>query len=74
MISSWWSWALCVLGSAGLLVVGRKYWWGWLVLLANEILWVVYGWKTSQYGFIVAAMIYGAVYIHNMSHWKRSHV
>lgn len=74
MISVWWSWGLCLLGSAGLVVVGRKYWWGWLVLLANEILWVVYGWMTGQYGFILAAIIYGAVYLHNINHWRRVNV
>lgn len=74
MIDSWWSWALCIFGSAGLLVVGKKYWWGWLVLLANETLWIAYGWKTGQYGFIVAAIIYGAVYINNLTKWRTEHV
>lgn len=34
----------------------------------NECLWLTYGWTTKQYGFVFAALVYGAV---NALHgWK----
>ena len=40
--------------------------------MANETLWIIYGWVTKQYGFIAAAIIYGTVYILNMRKWRKS--
>jgi uncharacterized membrane protein len=57
-------------GSIGLLTVGRKVWWGWMVLIINEWLWVIYAVNTKQYGFIVAAAIYGTVYTINIMRWR----
>lgn len=60
-----WSWILGVLGVTGLLIAGSKIWWGWLINLANEILWIVYALSTHQYGFILMAVAYGIVYARN---------
>lgn len=70
MIPQWWSWLLMTVGSIGLLTVGRKVWWGWMVLIINEWLWVIYAVNTKQYGFIVAAAIYGTVYTINIMRWR----
>jgi hypothetical protein len=69
-MNPYWSWGLCVIGTVGLLMAGRRHWWAWLILLFNEAIWIVYGWVTKQYGFIAAAIIYGCVYLHNMKKWK----
>lgn len=69
MINPIWSWTLCIVGTVGLFMAGRKYWWAWLILLFNELLWIVYGWTTGQYGFILAAILYGVAYVHNMTRW-----
>ena len=65
-----WSWILMTVGAFGLFTVGRKVWWGWMVLIVNEWLWVIYAVNTKQYGFIVAAIIYGTVYVNNILKWK----
>lgn len=70
MTPQWWSWVLMVVGAFGLFTVGRKVWWGWMVLIVNEWLWVIYAVNTRQYGFIVAAFIYGTVYVNNILKWK----
>jgi hypothetical protein len=65
-----WSWALAAIGVAGTFFVGQKAIWGWIVLMVSEVMWVVYAVHTEQYGFIVAAIAYGAVYIKSYLHWK----
>jgi nicotinamide riboside transporter PnuC len=66
-----WSWGLTLVGIAGIFVVGQKTIWGWWVLLFNECLWIIYAIQTEQYGFIVAAIAYAAVYIKSYFGWKR---
>ena len=68
-----WSWVLGTLGVTGLLIAGNRVWWGWLINLANEILWVVYAVKTKQYGFILMAGVYALVYARNARNgWKHN--
>jgi hypothetical protein len=65
-----WSWGLTVVGIAGIFLVGQKTIWGWWVLLLNESLWVIYALNTEQYGFIVAAIAYGVVYVKSYLGWR----
>lgn len=60
-----WSWILGILGVTGLWIAGRQVWWGWLINLVNEVLWISYAIATQQYGFILMAICYGAVYLRN---------
>jgi hypothetical protein len=69
-----WSWVLAVIGVAGIYFVGRKTIWGWLILCANEVLWITYAIITKQYGFIFSAIAYAAVYIKSFIHWKNDEV
>jgi hypothetical protein len=64
-----WSWVLAVVGITGIFFVGRKTVWGWLVLMVNECLWVAYALQTRQYGFILASIGYGAVYVRSFLKW-----
>lgn len=66
-----WSWVLAAIGVAGIFLVGRKTIWGWLILCVNECLWIAYALATDQYGFIVSAIAYAAVYIKSYRHWRR---
>jgi hypothetical protein len=70
----YWSWVLAVVGVAGIYFVGRRTLWGWFVLLFNEIVWVAYAIVTEQYGFIVSAVAYAAVYIKSYLHWRKDTV
>lgn len=67
----WWSWLLMAFGVLGLWLAGRKNTWGWFVGAAAQVLWVVYGAVSSQYGFIVSACVYFAVYVRNFVRWRR---
>ena len=66
-----WSYILAASGVTGIFFVGRKTIWGWLVLLINECLWIVYAVTTKQYGFIFAAIAYAIVYIKSYLLWRR---
>lgn len=66
-----WSWVLAVVGVTGIFLVGRKTIWGWLVLLVNETIWIIYAITTKQYGFIVMALAYAAVYVKSYLGWRK---
>ncbi len=70
----YWSWLLAVLGVSGMYFVGKKTVWGWLVLLANEVIWVVYALVTKQYGFIMMAIAYAIVYIKSYLEWRKAEI
>jgi hypothetical protein len=64
---------LGALGVTGLLIAGNRVWWGWLINLANEILWIVYAIRTKQYGFILMAIAYALVYARNARNtWRHN--
>lgn len=70
MVSQLWSWVLVAVGASGLFLVGRRVWWGWLVLIFNESLWIAYAILSQQYGFVVGATIYKIVYLNNLRLWR----
>jgi hypothetical protein len=56
-----WSYILGTLGVIALFTIGQNKWYGWFMAFTNECLWIVYGYTTKQYGFIIAAIAYGTV-------------
>jgi nicotinamide riboside transporter PnuC len=64
---------LSVIGVAGMLAIGAGRWWGWLIALVNECLWLVFAVLTKQYGFIIGAAVYGTVNTYNAFRWKQNH-
>jgi len=69
-----WSWVLAIVGVIGIYFVGKKTIWGWLVLLFNECIWIIYATTTKQYGFIFSAIAYAGVYIRSYIHWSKEPV
>ena len=65
----YWSWVLAFLGVFGTLIIGKLQTWGWIVLLVDESLWVVYALQTHQDGFLVMSMFYFAVYVRSLRAW-----
>jgi hypothetical protein len=66
-----WSWILAVIGVSGIFLVGQKTIWGWLILCANEFLWIMYAISTKQYGFIAMAVAYATIYIRSYINWSK---
>lgn len=69
MIDWWWSWLLAAVGILGLWIAGSGHREGWMIGMGAQLLWISYALFTEQYGFIPAALCYGAVYLRN---WVRS--
>ena len=53
--------------------LGKKNIWSWIILIFNELIWVVYATATKQYGFYLGSLAYILVYIKNYREWKRTH-
>ena len=68
-----WSWGLAALGITCLYFISRRSTrsWGWFGALAIQGLWIVYALVTRQWGFIVSAIAYGAMYGKNLVSWQR---
>jgi len=65
-----WSVALAVVGILGIYLAGRKSLWGWAVGFGAQVLWLVFGIVTGQYGFIFSSVAYGIVYGRNWFRWR----
>lgn len=67
----WWSWLLTAVGVTGLYFAGQKRPWAWLIGLGAQALWLAYAFRTGQWGFVLSALAYGAVYGRNAWLWMR---
>jgi nicotinamide riboside transporter PnuC len=66
-----WSWVLAAVGILGIYLAGRKKAVGWLVGVGAQVLWFAYAIATRQWGFLVTAVAYAAVYGKNWLEWRR---
>ena len=68
MIDSAWSWVLTGITCTGLWLAGTPRWrrLGWGISLANEGLWITYALITQQWGFVLGALVFAAVYGRNL--------
>jgi len=71
VIAWWWSWLLMIIGITGLWLAGNRKTIGWMIGVGAQVPWVAYALATSQWGFLVSALVYGTVYARNMIKWKR---
>lgn len=71
-MAPYWSYLLTAVGVFGLWLAGRKSRWGWAVGLSAQGLWIAYAVATRQWGFIVSALAYGAIYARNFWQWRVS--
>jgi hypothetical protein len=61
----------CVLTVVSTVLVGRKYWGGWLLAGVNSAVLCVIGFKTAQLGFIPANLFCIVLYGFNLRSWRR---
>jgi hypothetical protein len=71
MSNQYWSWLLSIIGVSGFILAGRKIWWCWYINIACQVLWFTYAVVTEQWGFIVGAIFYTAVFVDNARKWTR---
>lgn len=73
-IPGWWSMLLASIGIAGLYLTTRPEptrWYGFIVGLAVQALWIAYAVTTHQLGFVVSAIAYGVVNAIGIRKWIR---
>ena len=68
-----WTWVLFVFeifGITGTFFVGKKYWWGWLIILLHSIPWFIYSLIYGKPGFIAMSLMWWAMNYYNMRTWR----
>jgi len=59
----WWSYVLAAIGVTGLWIAATRPTIGWRFNIGAQVVWLAYAVATRQWGFIVTALAYGAVYL-----------
>lgn len=65
-----WSVGLAAIGILGIYLAGSRNIWGWAVSFGAQAMWIVFAIVTTQYGFILSALVYGFVYGRNFIKWR----
>jgi hypothetical protein len=64
----------CVLTIFSTVLVGRRYWEGWVLAAANSLIICVIGLRTAQLGFIPANLFCIVLYAVNLRTWRKADV
>lgn len=54
--------------------VGRHHWWGWLIGLGNQVVWVAFAVAFGAWGLLPLSAVLTVVYIRNLRAWWRVRV
>ena len=68
-----WTWVLFffeIFGITGTFFIGKKYWWGWLIILLHSIPWFIYSIIYGKPGFIAMSLMWWAMNYYNMRTWR----
>lgn len=64
-------WATSVVTLWGMWALSRKHWWGWLVGLGNQALWVTFALVYEAYGLLPLTAALIVVYTRGLIKWRR---
>ena len=74
MTDTAWTWLLFgmeLIGVSGMLLVGRRFWWAWLIVLAHSIPWFVYSIAHNKPGFIAMSLMWWTMNAINALKWRQ---
>lgn len=71
-MNPWWSVGLTVGGVFGIYLTTKKLWWGFLVGVLMQAVWVAYAIATRQWGFLGSAAAYGGINALGLYRWTNS--
>lgn len=60
----------CLLTIASTILIGKRFWTGWLLAGANSVIICIIALKTSQFGFIPANIFCIFLYGMNVRNWR----
>lgn len=72
MSESVWTWVLFgfeLIGVTGMYFIGRKFWWGWAIVLTHSIPWFIYSLQYGKPGFIAMSFLWWSINFLNMTKW-----
>jgi hypothetical protein len=61
----------CVLTIISTVLVGKKFWQGWVLAAANSVIICVIGLRTAQFGFVPANLVCMGLYANNLWSWRK---
>ena len=62
----------CMLTITSTVLVGRRYWEGWLLATVNSVIMCIIGIKTAQLGFIPANVFCIGISVINLRTWRKA--
>ena len=62
----------CVLTVISTLLVGKRYWEGWVLAAVNSLIICIIGFRTAQLGFIPANLFCLVLYAYNLRSWRNA--
>ena len=62
----------CLLTVISTILVGKRWWGGWVLAAINSVILCVIGYRTSQLGFIPANIFCMVLYRLNVRSWRRA--
>ncbi|MGA8428628.1 MAG: hypothetical protein WB729_02320 [Candidatus Sulfotelmatobacter sp.] len=62
----------CVLTVISTILIGKRYWEGWVLAAVNSAVVCVIGFKTAQLGFIPANLFCIILYAFNLRSWRKT--
>ena len=61
----------CVLTVVSTVLVGKRFWQGWVIAGINSVIVCIIGVKTAQFGFIPANLFCIVLYVFNLRSWRK---
>jgi len=61
----------CVLTVLSTVLVGKRFWQGWVIAGINSVIVCIIGVKTAQFGFIPANLFCIVLYVFNLRSWRK---
>ena len=61
----------CILTVVSTVLLGKRYWEGWILAAINSAVVCVIGFRTAQFGFIPANLFCIALYALNLRSWRK---
>lgn len=62
----------CALTIVSTILIGKRYWEGWVLAAANSVIICIIGLRTSQLGFIPANVFCIVLYGFNLHTWRKA--
>ena len=67
-------WATSAVTLLGMYLVGNKNWWGWIVGLVNQVLWIALALAFATWGLLPLSACLIVLYARNLWLWRKAEI